>query len=257
MNDARVKAGRPAGNPAVDRLADVWPLFGLRICTPRLCLRLPREQDLGALLEAARAISGPGEPRLHLPWMYAASPHMERQLLQRHWRALTQWRTESWLLPLAVYRAGRPIGMQELWAFDFVNQRSVITGSWLTRGEQGKGYGTEMRAAALELAFGSLGAEEAYTRFLDGNHASRAVSRKLHFTSNGQRIIYRKGVGRTIQHAARLNRATWEEHRNGSSFEITGIEPCLAMFGLDKEGALCDGLAGRFYPLAARYQRIS
>jgi hypothetical protein len=64
-------------------LADLWPLFGLLIETPRLQLRLPREDELPALAEAARDIAGPDGPRLQMPWMYGSSPDMERQLLQR------------------------------------------------------------------------------------------------------------------------------------------------------------------------------
>ncbi|WP_431931678.1 GNAT family N-acetyltransferase [Nonomuraea jabiensis] len=39
------------------------------------------------------------------------------------------------------------------------------TGSWIAREHQGKGYGTESRAAVLELAFAHLRALEAYTFF--------------------------------------------------------------------------------------------
>lgn len=72
----------------MDALADTWPLCGLTIRT----LRLARENDLTALAAAARVIGSPGEPQLHLPWMYAPTPDMERQLLQRYWRALAQRR---------------------------------------------------------------------------------------------------------------------------------------------------------------------
>jgi hypothetical protein len=75
-------------------LVGLWPLFGLLIQTPALQLRLAREEDLPALARAARDIAGPGEPRLQMPWMYDDSPAMERQLLQRHWRALAHWRPE-------------------------------------------------------------------------------------------------------------------------------------------------------------------
>src|SRR6266446_5309029 len=160
---------RPAGLPSfrsagsgeiavVDCVADLWPVFGLVIKTPRLLLRLPREEELCELAQAARVIAGAGEPQLHLPWMYEPSPGMERQFLQRYWRALAHWKPESWHLPLAVYLDGRPVGVQDMWAHDFARVRSVGTASWITRGEQGLGYGTEARAAVLELAFGQLGA---------------------------------------------------------------------------------------------------
>lgn len=55
-------------------LEDLWPPFGLTIVTPRLELRLPREEDLAALAEvAARGVhpltnarsSPPGRTALH------------------------------------------------------------------------------------------------------------------------------------------------------------------------------------------------
>jgi RimJ/RimL family protein N-acetyltransferase len=50
--------------------------------------------------------------------------------------------------------------------------------------------------AVLELAVGHLGAEEARTGYLDGNHASEKVSRKLGYTGSGQRLVYRDGAHR-------------------------------------------------------------
>ena len=139
----------------MDSLAETWPLFGLRISTARLELRLPREEELPALARAGRVIAAPGEPQLQMQWMYGPSPGMERDLLQWHWRALAHWKADSWNLPLAVFADGEPIGRQDLFADDFRRVRSVGTGSWLTRSCQGQGYGSEARAAVLELAFGS------------------------------------------------------------------------------------------------------
>lgn len=186
-------------------VADLWPVYGLVIQTPRLRLRLPREQDLCELAHAARVIAGPGEPGLHLPWMYEPSPGMERQFLQRYWRALAHWRPESWHLPLAIYRGERPIGVQDVWANDFARVRSVGTGSWISRGEQGRGYGTEARAAVLDLVFGQLGAGEACTEYLEGNFASEKVSRKLGYTGNGQHLVYREDTGQTTEYRLRLD----------------------------------------------------
>jgi RimJ/RimL family protein N-acetyltransferase len=208
-------------------------MFGLLIQTPRLRLRLPPEDDLCELVRAARGLSAPGEPRLHLRWRYDPSPGMERQFLQRYWRALAHWEPGSWHLPLAIYLEERPIGVQDMWAADFARLRSVGTGSWISRSEQGNGYGTEARAAALELAFGQLGAEEACTEYLDGNHASEKISRKLRYTDNGQHPVYREDTGRTTEYRLRLDRETWRKSRDSTRCVITGTGPCLAMFGLD------------------------
>ena len=63
------------------------------------------------------------------------------------------WRVEDWGLELGVFGGGggEPMGIQALNGADFVRARSVITGSWLGSRFQGRGYGTEMRAAVLEL----------------------------------------------------------------------------------------------------------
>ncbi len=46
-----------------------WPLYGLRITTPRLELRVPDDEDAVALFEAARAgIHPAGEMPFGVPW---------------------------------------------------------------------------------------------------------------------------------------------------------------------------------------------
>jgi RimJ/RimL family protein N-acetyltransferase len=216
----------------MDAVADLWPVFGLNITTPRLRLRLPRESELGTLTQAARIISEPGEPQLHLPWMYDPSPAMEQQFLQRYWRALAHWKPGSWHLPLAIYLGDHPIGIQDLWASDFSRLRSVGTGSWIGRAEQGHGYGTEARAAVLELAFAHLDAKEACTEYLDGNHASERVSRKLGYTGNGQHQVHRDDTGTMTEYRLRLDRDTWLKYRSDIRCDITGLDACRPMFGL-------------------------
>jgi len=55
----------------------------------------------------------------------------------------------------------------------------VSTGSWLGMRHQGKGFGTEMRAAILMLAFDHLGAKTARSSAFTDNPRSLAVSRRL------------------------------------------------------------------------------
>jgi RimJ/RimL family protein N-acetyltransferase len=213
-------------------LAGLWPLFGLLIETPRLRLRLPRQDELPALAQAARDIVGPDGPRLQMSWMYGGSPGMERHLLQRHWRALAHWKPASWHLPLAVFLADDPIGVQDLWADKFAQRRSVGTGSWITRARQGRGYGTEARAAVLDLVFGHLDAAEALTEYIEGNDASERVSRKLGYIPNGQRTAHRDGIGRVTEYQLRLDRPAWEGHARRDRIAVTGLRACLPMLGL-------------------------
>jgi RimJ/RimL family protein N-acetyltransferase len=213
-------------------LGRLWPLFGLLIETPRLRLRLPLENELPALAQAARDIAGPGSPRLQMPWMYGDSPGMERQLLQRHWRALAHWKPAGWHLPLAVFLAGEPVGVQDLWAEDFAQRRSVGTGSWITRARQGGGYGAEARAAVLNLVFGHLDAAEALTEYITGNAAPERVSRKLGYIPNGQRTAHRDGIGRVTEYQLRLDRPAWEGRARRDRIAVTGLRRCLPMLGL-------------------------
>jgi RimJ/RimL family protein N-acetyltransferase len=208
----------------VSHLAGLWPLFGLLIETPRLQLRLPTEEELPALTEAARDIAGPDGLRLQTPWMYGESPDMERHLLQRHWRALAHWKPGSWHLPLVVFLAAEPVGMQDLWAEEFAQRRSV---------------GTEARAAVLDLAFGHLGALEALTEYTEGNHASERVSRKLGYVPNGQRAGYRDDAGPVTEYQLRLDRPAREIRARRDYTVVTGLGPCLPMLGLNtaKESA--------------------
>jgi RimJ/RimL family protein N-acetyltransferase len=185
-----------------------------------------------AVLSWARDLAGPDGPRLLMTWMYEPSPAMERQLLQRHWRALAHCKPGSWHLPLAVFLAGEPAGMQDLWAEDFAVRRSIASGSWITAARQGRGYGTEARAAILELAFGRLSAAEALTGYIEGNHASERVSRKLGYAPNGQRTVNRDGTGRVTEYQLRLDRPAREASARHDHVSITGLGPCLPMLGL-------------------------
>ena len=60
-----------------------------------------------------------------------------------------------------------------------------MTGSWLGASFQGHGYGTEQRAAVLELAFRGLGANAAISGALEHNIASQRVSTKLGYRQTG------------------------------------------------------------------------
>jgi RimJ/RimL family protein N-acetyltransferase len=206
-----------------------WPLYDLRLRTPRLELRLPTDDDLLALAAVARAgvHDLPGSPFL-VPWDELPSPAFERQFLLHWWRVRGSWSPDDWTLGLAVLAEGRPIGIQDLMARDFAHRRTVGTGSWLGLEHQGKGYGTEMRAAVLSLAFEELGALVAESGYVDGNEASARVSAKLGYLANGERLVAPMGTSVT-EHKVRVVPATWR--RDLVPVAIEGLEPCRGLFG--------------------------
>ncbi len=206
-----------------------WPLFDLRLRTPRLELRLPTDDDLLALAAVARAgvHDLPGTPFL-VPWDELPSPAFERQFLLHWWQVRGSWSPGDWTLGLAVLAEGRPIGVQDLMARDFAHRRTVGTGSWLGLEHQRQGYGTEMRAAVLWLAFEELGALVAESGYVNGNEASARVSSKLGYVPNGERLIAPTGTAVT-EHEVRVTPESWRRDRVPVAVE--GLEPCRGLFG--------------------------
>jgi len=213
-------------------ITDIWPLFGLRVTTPRLELRVPDLDDLGALGEVAAAgVHDPAVQPFASEWTDGSPLETARNTLQWQWAMWGRWSPENWSLQLVALADGVVIGTQAIDAVNFATLREVGTGSWLGRVHHGQGYGTEMRAAALELAFDGLGAEYATSEAFEDNVASYAVSRKLGYVDNGvERHVIRGApvVGRRL----RLDRAGWAAARR-IPVKVAGLEPCLPMFGLE------------------------
>lgn len=211
-------------------MAHPWPLFDLRLRTPRLELRLPTDDDLLALAAVARAgINEPAATSFKIAWDELPSPAFERQFLLHWWSSRGSWRPERWALGLAVIADGHAVGMQDVMAADFAHRRTVATASWLGRGHQRRGYGTEMRAAVLALAFDGLGAIAAESGYLEGNEASAAVSRKLGYLPNGDEFLAPRGEP-LREHRLLLTREAWR--RDLVPVTIEQLEPCLPLFGV-------------------------
>jgi RimJ/RimL family protein N-acetyltransferase len=211
-------------------MASAWPLFDLRLHTPRLTLRSPTDDDLLALLDVARGgVHDPDQMPFAAAWTDVKPPEFERSFLRFFWGCRSSWTPESWQLPLAVVLEGRPVGIQELRATDFAALRTVETGSWLGRDYQRQGLGTEMRAAVLALAFDGLGAEVATSAAIEGNAASRRVSEKLGYEPNGESLVAPRGTA-VVEHRYRLRRERWDPDRYPVGIEH--LDECRSMFGV-------------------------
>jgi RimJ/RimL family protein N-acetyltransferase len=159
-------------------LVDHFPLVGLKLTTPRLELRLPSPEELGALAElAAEGIHDPDVMPFSEPWTDQPPAELARGVVQHHWLRLGDWTPQDWALNLTVFHAGVLVGQQTLAARDLATTREVTSGSWLGQRHHGQGIGTEMRAAVLHLGFVGLGAEEATSGAFENNVASQAISR--------------------------------------------------------------------------------
>ena len=171
-----------------------WPLFELRVRTPRLELRYPDDDDLVALAGlAAQGVHDPATMPFYVPWTRAESPALERGVLQFLWSRRAELSSDRWSLPLMVCEGGQPVGVQEIGSRQFPVTRAVESGSWLVQTAQGRGIGTEMRAAVLHLAFEGFGAIEAHSASFEDNPASEAVSRANGYEPNGSASFAREG----------------------------------------------------------------
>lgn len=167
-------------------LDQVWPLFGLRLITPRLELRPLRDEDLPGLVDAALSgVHDPARMPFGVPWTDAEPTTLARAMAQYHWKLRSEVNRDSWGGSFTVLHQGTPIGIQELHARRYAARKTIESGSWLALAHQGHGLGSEMRAALLLFSFDHLGADWAESSAAAWNEASLRVSRKLGYEVNG------------------------------------------------------------------------
>jgi RimJ/RimL family protein N-acetyltransferase len=206
---------------------DISPLFELRLETPQLELRLPTQEELVELRELARAgIHPPEEMPFAVAW--TDEPYSEEWVVAFHEQQRAAWRPDSWDLELGVWSDGELAGVQAMYGKDFARSRTVGTGSWLGHRFQGRGIGTEMRVAMLELAFRGLGAELARSGAVEGNRASLRVSEKLGYRVTGRGTVSPRGV--EVAHDDLELRS--EDWRPPLTVELHGVGTCLPLFGV-------------------------
>ncbi|MFD8685569.1 GNAT family N-acetyltransferase [Streptomyces sp. NPDC059651] len=207
-----------------------WPLYGLRIRTSRLELRLPDVELLDELASvAADGVHAPDAVPFTVPWTDCPPAERGRAVFQHVLGTVANWSVRDWSLSLAVLHGGQVVGRQDLSAKDFAVTGRVSTGSWLGLTHQGRGIGTEMRAAVLHLAFAGLGAGTAVSAAMTDNPRSLGVSRRLGYLPDGLEVAAVRGERVTLQRL-RLERARWEEHRS-AEVTVDGLDDCRAMFG--------------------------
>ncbi|GAA5024616.1 hypothetical protein GCM10023258_16800 [Terrabacter aeriphilus] len=231
-----------------DRTA--WPLHGIRLTTTDLDLRVMTEADLPTLwpLVPDDLEMNPSATR------YAGldeGANRRAILAQSYWRALGLWSPEDWALPFVVRAGDAVVGVQWLEGPDWRAERTVDSSSWLVVGARGRGWGQQMRAAVLALAFGRLGAQAAVSSATTGNGASLGVSRALGYRDTHRSVL--EHSGETLQHV-RLERADWVRRTGGDvggtgdtggtggtggttrpvvEVVVEGVGPALPLFGVD------------------------
>ena len=173
-----------------------WPLFGLVLRSARLELRSPTDDDLLALLEVARAgIHDPASMPFAIAWTDLRGDAFDQGFLQFYWGTRASWTVEAWSLPLAVFLEGQPIGVQEISANelpDASNRRHRVVARAAVRRARASGPRCARRCSPSPST--TSGRSSARSGALEGNEASRRVSTKLGYRSDGLGEVAPRGT---------------------------------------------------------------
>jgi RimJ/RimL family protein N-acetyltransferase len=207
-----------------------WPLRHLVVRTPRLELRPDDDAGLLELVEEAhRGVHPPDYMPFLVPWTDAEPEHLGRRTLQWYWSERAAFAPDRWSIAFLVRLDGRVVGMQGLSAANFGILREVETGSWIGLRHQGRGIGTEMRAAVLAFAFDHLGAVQARSAAFVDNHASMRVSERLGYRRDGSVTVARRGKPaedvRLFLSVEAFVRPEW-------MLEVEGLDACRPLLGV-------------------------
>lgn len=211
-------------------MPDPWPLWRLELRTPRLTLRPDEDAGLMELMaEARRGVHPPEEMPFAVEWTDRPAADMVRESLQHFWAGRATHRPDDWNVTFLVRYQGSVIGCQDVHGKDFAVTREVNTGSWIGLRHQGKGIGTEMRAAVLMFVFDHLGATAARSSAFTDNTRSLGVSRRLGYAADGTYVTSRRGMA-AINVRQVVTAERFAEYRPDWKLEVEGLAP--AVFGL-------------------------
>ena len=216
-------------------LTDLWPFFALEVRTPHVTLTYITDDMIPALVALADdGIHPAGSSPFSTSWSLEPPDQRATSMAQFYWHSRSTITPDAWHLTFAVVVDGTIVGSQDAFAKDFHKTKAVTTGSWLAQSHQGRGIGTEMRRAMLHLLFEGLGTKVAHTEAFESNLASRRVTEKLGYQSNGSSIELRGDdvAERSIRY--RMEQDQWATIQQ-DDISIEGLASCLSTLGLDSQ----------------------
>ena len=210
-------------------LARIWPPFGLEITASHageeISLRVMRDEDIAVLNDATPTdIFGSDIPEHAFGWLFDAA----NSPAQFRWSHRVQMSPAHWSLDLVVIKDGGVIGSVDMRANDFTTTKSIETGSWIYHCFQGRGIGTLVRHAIVELGFNHFGAERLTTAWARSNKASAAVSAKLGYHVTADITVESLGPDNHTAPGVRAELSRSNYHRPAElQCEVRGLTPEL------------------------------
>lgn len=214
-------------------IEEIFPPFGLRLRCGPLELRCVREDDIQEISELIAGGIYDAEDFLPFLRRWAEDPPelIPANTMRFYWGTFAAFQPEAWHLVLAVREHGRIVGVQDLVTKNFPITRSIDTGSWLGRPHQGRGLGTLMRQAVCAFGFDELGAVQMASGYLDENHRSAGVSRKVGYTFNGRvRMVHPDGGQVRVEEKVLLLPQNF--NRAPHPLEVAGADAFRSFIGL-------------------------
>ncbi len=208
-----------------------WPLFDLAVVTPRLELRYLDDELAMSIVKLVNDIHDESFMPFSNAFTDLPEPELYHEAMRFYWTSRASTRPKHWRLQFAVIVDDEPIGLCDLFAEHYPALRQFETGSWLVRGRQGHGVGTEMRRAALHLGFEGLGADFATTGAWHDNEPSLAVTRKLGYSEEGRRRALRRDEPDEMI-GFRMDRAHHNSIRR-DDIELRGVAATRAFLGIE------------------------
>ncbi|MGZ4494735.1 MAG: GNAT family N-acetyltransferase [Nocardioides sp.] len=205
--------------------------LNVTVTTPRIELRGATDDLLGELVPLVRAGQADADPP---PFddpmsLYERDPDTRvDKWLQAIWRGRGRAASDFWRLYLVVVVDGQAVGMQDIIGTEFDTYGAVATFSWLAADFRGRGFGREMREAALQLSFAGFDAVEAGSDAFVDNTGSNRVSESLGYERNGTTWSTRRGQPEVLQRW-RITREQWLPRRR-DDIAMSGVEACRQTF---------------------------
>ncbi len=197
-----------------------WPPFDVRLITQNVSLATTADEDLASLIGLMNeGIHEANQRPFSTTWNLIALPERNHEFVRRIWSNRAKFKAEDWVLDMTVRVNNKIVGMQSVYAKDFVVARTFVTSSWLGKNYQRQGFGTLARRAVLYLMFEGLFAIEGHSEVYEDNLASLKVAQKLGYVENGFRTYGRDHKkAKSLQYV--ITKEIWGNSNNSSNSEI-------------------------------------
>lgn len=213
------------------KLEEIWPPYALTISAGNMRLTPVRESDYEELAEIARGgVRKDDIQAFMVDWDSGPDKQIARNIATYQWSTRANFSVSEWTIEFCVRVDDRTVGVQGTNAKSYPKTRTISTGSWLARNEQGQGYGTQMRAMVISAFSQHFSAMAFETAYVEGNEASRNVSRKLGYPPNGSHVIITQDGEARRENRMSLHAADYRH--DGPDVHVAGAKTFRKFIGL-------------------------